>query len=199
MTLTVCFHGAESTGKSVLAARLARLRGWPWVPEYGRAYAEAHGTTFAMADLLAIAAGQDAAMRQAVATGPPVLLLDTDPLMTAAWAEMLFGEAPAELMAYPKADLYLLFEADTPWVEDGTRLFGTAAERARFAALAEAMLVRAGVRWQRIGGDWAERERQAVAAIEAASGLVRTEQQGPETDEHRTGHAVEQALRRGPA
>ena len=69
-------------------------------------------------------------MRAAAAARPPVLLLDTDPLMTAAWAEMLFGTVPDALFAYPKADLYLLFAADTPWIEDGTRLFGTAAEKA---------------------------------------------------------------------
>ena len=176
VTLTVCFHGAESTGKSVLAERLSRRHGWPWVPEYGRTYAEAHGTDFTMADLLAIARGQDAAMRAAAAGGPAVLLLDTDPLMTAVWAEMLFGEVPAGLMGYPRADLYLLFAADTPWVGDGTRLFGTPAARARFAAAAEAVLVRAGVRWQRIDGDWAARESQVLAAIAAVSGPVRAQE-----------------------
>ena len=45
-----------------------------------------------------------------------------------------------------------------PWIADGTRFFGTAELRARFAAVAEAMLVRAGVPFVRIGGDWAERE-----------------------------------------
>lgn len=165
--LTVCFHGAESTGKSVLAEQLHRTRGWVWVPEYGRAYAETHGTAFTLADLLAIAAGQEAARLAAAALDPPVLLLDTDPLMTAAWAEMLFGTAPAELLAYPKADRYLLFAADTPWQADGTRLFGTPESRARFAAVAEAMLVRTGVRWQRVSGDWAERERQVLAAVQA--------------------------------
>lgn len=168
VTLTVCFHGAESTGKSVLADKLAQDRGWTWVPEYGRAYAETHGTAFTMADLLAIARGQDAAMRAAAAAGPAVLLLDTDPLMTAVWAEMLFGTVPDELLGYPRADLYLLFAADTPWVEDGTRLFGTPAARARFAAAAEAVLVRTGVCWQRVSGDWRGREAQVVAAVEGA-------------------------------
>lgn len=168
--LTVCFHGAESTGKSVLAGQLQRAHGWPWVPEYGRAYAEAHGIAFTMADLLAIARGQDAAMRAAAVARPPVLVLDTDPLMTAAWAQMLFGTVPGELLGYPKADLYLLFDADTPWQDDGTRLFGSAAERGRFAALAEAQLVRAGVRWERVGGDWAARAAQVRDAIARALG-----------------------------
>jgi nicotinamide mononucleotide transporter len=66
----VCFHGAESTGKSVLAERLRRRFGWPWVPEYGRAYAERHGTHFTMDDLLAMAEGQNAAMLAPVTRRP---------------------------------------------------------------------------------------------------------------------------------
>ena len=44
------------------------------------------------------------------------------------------------------------------WVADGTRLFGTMEERKRFAATAEAMLVRAQVRYERVSGSWAKRE-----------------------------------------
>lgn len=166
--IRLCLHGAESTGKSVLAAKLSADLGVPWVPEYGREYAEMHGTDFTMDDLLAMAKGQDAAMRAAAAARPAVLLLDTDALMTAAWAEMLFGTVPAELLAYEKAEHYLLFAADTPWLADGTRFFGTAELRARFAAVAEDMLVRAGVPFTRIGGDWAAREAQVRAIIAAA-------------------------------
>ena len=63
-----------------------------------------------------------------------------------------------------KAERYLLFAPDVPWVADGTRFFGTAQARARFAALAEAMLVQAGVPFTRIVGDWQERE-QAVQDV----------------------------------
>lgn len=163
--IRICFHGAESTGKSVLADKLARELGLPWVPEYGRTYCEEHGTDLTMADLLAIAEGQQAAVAAASAGHPPLLLLDTDQLMTAAWAEMLFGHVPDALLAYPKADLYLLFSADVPWVEDGTRLFGQTPQRARFAQLAEEVLVRAGVPWRRIAGNWDEREAAVRAVI----------------------------------
>ena len=37
--IRICFHGAESTGKSVLAMKLNRELGVPWVPEFGRAAA----------------------------------------------------------------------------------------------------------------------------------------------------------------
>ena len=159
----LCFHGAESTGKSAMAARL----GFPWVGEYGRTYCEERGMDLRMADLLAIAKGQDAAMRSAAASEPELLILDTDPLMTAAWAQMLFGEVPDELMQYTKADLYLLFEPDVPWKADGTRLFGSADARAEFAATAEAMLAKAEVPNLRICGSWDERESQVRAAIAA--------------------------------
>jgi len=165
----VCFHGAESTGKSVLAEKLAAELRLPWVPEYGREYAETFGTQFTLHDLLAIAEAHEVRVRQLEGQGAGLALLDTDPLMTAAWAEMLFGTVPPELLAYPKADLYLLFEADVPWIEDGTRFFGSTAERARFAAVAEDMLVRTGVPYKRIGGTWAEREaqvRQVLAELQ---------------------------------
>lgn len=160
--IRICFHGAESTGKSVLATRL----GYPWVPEYGRAYCEERGTALSMDDLLAIAEGQDAAMRAAAADDPGVLILDTDPLMTAAWARMLFGEVPQVLLEYEKAEHYLLFEPDVPWIADGTRFFGTAPERARFAALSEQVLIEAGVPFERIGGGWEQREAKVRSAIE---------------------------------
>jgi NadR type nicotinamide-nucleotide adenylyltransferase len=165
--IRVCLHGAESTGKSTLAKKLAAHFECPAVAEYGRTYAEAHGTEFTLADLLAIAREQDRLMREAAAQRPALLLLDTDPLMTAAWAEMLFETVPDELLAYEKAEHYLLFSPDVPWIADGTRLFGTDAERARFAAIAEDMLRRAGAAYTFIAGDWAERERAAVSAIEA--------------------------------
>lgn len=162
----ICFHGAESTGKSELARKLHAEFGWPVVREYGRAYCEERGTDLTMADLLAIAEGQDAAMRAAAASDPPLLILDTDSLMTAAWAQMLFGEVPEVLMGYARAERYLLFSPDVPWVCDGTRFFGPAERRTRFAAVAEEMLVRAGVPFERISGDWDARRLQVIAAIE---------------------------------
>ena len=159
MTYTVCFHGAESTGKSVLAEQLSRELGLPWVPEYGRTYCEERGTDLTMDDLLAIAEGQAAATRAALAHRPAMLILDTDQLMTAAWAEMLFGEVPSALLSYPRADLYLRFAADVPWVADGTRFFGEDAQRRHFAELAQDILERTGVRWLPVEGTWEERTR----------------------------------------
>ena len=172
--IQICFHGAESTGKSELARALSARFGHPWVPEYGREYCEAKfartaSTDLTMDDLLAIADGQNRASRTAAAANPPILLLDTDPLMTAAWAQMLFGDVPPALLAYPKAHRYLLFAPDVPWVADGSRFFGRTEERARFAAVAQAILVRARVSFTHIAGDWQARESAVLAAIERAT------------------------------
>lgn len=168
--IRVCFHGAESTGKSTLAAKLAEGWNCPLVAEYGRTYAETVSTEFTREALLTIAAEQDRLAREVALGGAPLVLLDTDPLMTAAWARMLFGETAPELLAYPKADLYLLFAPDVPWVYDDTRFFGLHEAREEFSQVAENLLVEAGVNWRRIEGDWAQREAAARAAVEEALG-----------------------------
>lgn len=170
---TICLHGPESTGKSTLAPLLATHFGGQWVPEYGRTYTEEHGTGWTMADLVAIAEGHDAATRAAVAKGPSPVILDTDPLMTEAWAEMLYGRHDPWFDAWTgTADLYLLFDIDLPWVADGIRVFDTAAEQRRFFDISRAVLERRGVRWALVRGEGEARYRGAVAAIETASRKV---------------------------
>ena len=170
MTLrSVCLHGPESTGKSTVGPRLARHFGSPYVAEYGRTYAEERGTDFTMADLVAIAEGHDRAARAAVAAGPHPAILDTDPLMTAAWAMMLFGRRDPWFDAWRgTADLYLFLDTDLPWVADGTRLFGTVTERARFRAAAMAELTRRDLPFVVVRGQGEARYDAARAAIEAA-------------------------------
>jgi NadR type nicotinamide-nucleotide adenylyltransferase len=166
---TICLHGPESTGKSTVAPRLAEALGGQWVAEYGRSYTEANGTVWTMADLIAIAEGHDKAARAAVAAGPLPVILDTDPLMTEAWAEMLYGRHDAWFDRWNNlADFYLLFDIDLPWVADGTRMFGTAVLRQRFFDLSRAILDRRGVRWAMVSGEGEARYANALAAIEAA-------------------------------
>jgi len=170
MTLrTICLHGPESTGKSSIAARLAEhLRGHV-VEEYGREYAEARGVDFTMHDLLEIAKTHDAGVRTMLAAGMEPLVLDTDPLMTAAWAEMLFGERDPWFDAWRGvADFYLLFDIDLPWVADGTRLFGTPEARQRFFDVSKAELNRRGVRWALVSGQGEARWESALRAVDEA-------------------------------
>ena len=165
---TVCLHGPESTGKSTLAPKLAAHFGSALVEEYGRTYCEQHGLDLTMADLVAIGATHDAMIADALArcTVSP-LILDTDPLMTAVWADMLFGRRDPWFDAWAGvADLYLFLDSDVPWVDDGTRFFGSAAERKRFRDLALAELERRGVSYVVIDGPLAGRLARAVGVIE---------------------------------
>ncbi|NCF82389.1 MAG: AAA family ATPase, partial [Proteobacteria bacterium] len=102
--------------------------------------------------------------------GGPVLIEDTDPLLTAVWAQMLLGERVPELEARPMADMYLLLDADVPFVQDGIRYFADGGGRRRFQGLCEEMLERPRsgftARYERITGGWDERDRQAQAAVE---------------------------------
>jgi NadR type nicotinamide-nucleotide adenylyltransferase len=164
---TVCLHGAESTGKTTLAGALASETGALTVGEYGRSHCEAHREPLTLDDLLLIGRAQQAMIAAAAPYAGPLLIADTDALMTAAWCEILLGERPAELMQAPKADLYLLLEPDLPWVDDGTRFFADPAERHRFAMIVEQVLADAGVPFVRISGQGNERRAAARAAIGA--------------------------------
>lgn len=164
---TICLHGAESTGKTTLAAALAAETGALTVGEYGRSHCEAHRQPLTLENLLLIGRAQQAMTAAVRDWAGPLLLVDTDALMTAAWCEMLLGERPEELMQAPKADLYLLLEPDLPWVDDGTRFFSAAEDRHRFAKLVEQVLHDAGVPFVRISGHGETRLAAARAAIGA--------------------------------
>jgi NadR type nicotinamide-nucleotide adenylyltransferase len=165
---TICLHGPESTGKSTIAPRLADHFGGMVVDEYGREYAEARGIDFTMRDLIEIARIHDAGTQMLLAEGIAPLILDTDPLMTAVWADMLFGERDPFFDKWSGvADFYLLFDIDLPWVADGTRMFGTIEQRRKFFDLSKAELVRRGVPWALVTGQGEARWERAVTAIEA--------------------------------
>jgi NadR type nicotinamide-nucleotide adenylyltransferase len=163
----VVTFGAESTGKSSLAERLAGWLGGPVVPEYGRAHEAVRGDRPWSASELIELARRHEAHRAAIAPwAGPVLIEDTDPLLTAVWARMLLGDWVPELEARPRADLYLLMGVDVPFVQDGIRYFQDGGGRRRFTALCEEVLERTGAQVERITGSWDQREAQAMAAVE---------------------------------
>lgn len=162
----ICLHGPESTGKSTLGTRLAAHLGCEVVPEYGRAYCEAHGTDIGMAELVHIAEQQDAMNRAAAAREGAVVLFDTDPLITAVWAEMMFETRDPWFDAFTGyADLYLLLDIDLPFVDDGLRVYAKPEERRHFFDLCKAELDRRGVEYVLIRGEGEARFAAALAAI----------------------------------
>jgi len=163
---TICLHGPESVGKTVLARQLADHFDTLLMPEYGRTWCEAFGTDLVMDDLLAIARTHVAMTESLKRRCNRRLIADTDPLMTAVWADMLFGERDPWFDAWDEpADLYLLLDMDLPWIDDGTRFFGSAELRRKFFDLSRAELDRRGVPWALVSGQGEARLENAIAAI----------------------------------
>ncbi|HXG80431.1 MAG TPA: AAA family ATPase [Sphingomicrobium sp.] len=165
--LTICLHGVESVGKSVLAERLAAHYGTIVVPEYGRVHCEVYGTDCREQDLLLIGQAQQAMIEAARPWCNRRLIVDTDSLMTAAWSQMMIGYAPDELICAPKADLYLMLDIDAPFIDDGTRVYREPEQRAKFHRVARQVLAVARAPTVDISGSWDERFETACAAIDS--------------------------------
>ena len=161
----IVVHGAESTGKTTLGRELASAYGALFLPEFGRTWCEIYGTDCSADDLIEIGEYQQRNIDEAL-DDRPIVISDTDSLMTAAWAEMMLGSIPRELLGARKADLYLHCAIDVPFVDDGLRIFGNPAERRRFDLIARQVLNEARVPVVEVHGDWPQRLAIASAAVE---------------------------------
>lgn len=169
---TICVAGAESTGKSWLAGKVAAHFGVTPVTEYARAYCATHGNDLSMADLRHVGEVQDSNIRNMLREtrhhGGQWVVADTDAIVTSVWAQM--GGAPVDPWFggdLVECDLYLVTENDLPWVDDGVRIQTAQSERDRFRVALIAEIERRGLRWAAVGGHGEARLAHALAAIEA--------------------------------
>ena len=153
-----------------MAVELGVHLGCEVVPEFGRIYCEAHGTDSSMADLLIIGQQQAEMTRNARLRAVDWTILDTDPVTTAAWAQMIFGRQHDWFLRFAEmADLYLLMEIDLPWVADGLRLYAAPAEQRRFFDICRNELERRNLNYALINGRGMERFHLAVSTISTLS------------------------------
>lgn len=125
----VVLAGAESAGKTTLAAQLAQSFGTVWVPEVGRSYWEGRrhlvDQSWTSDEFRRIAVAQqrlDHDLGRSAING--VVIGDTDGLVTAVWHERYLGHVDPVLDALAAEhvpDLYLVCAPDFGWVQDGTR------------------------------------------------------------------------------
>jgi NadR type nicotinamide-nucleotide adenylyltransferase len=164
----VVLTGSECTGKTTLAAELARHYGAVWLPEYVRGYAESKGAPLDAGDVEPIARGQIAAQDAALERARQLLLLDTDLLSTVVYAEHYYGSCPdwiSDLAVARRGDLYLLCDIDMPWTADPQR--DRPDSREAMQALFHRALTSRGFRFVEIRGDRLERFRAARVTIDA--------------------------------
>ena len=168
----VCLVGAESTGKTTLAAALAAHYGTAWVPEYGRDYSEVKLTrgeydTWTSAEFTQIAAEQCRREDEAASASNGLLICDTDAFATSIWHRRYLGERSLVVEALAdsyRPDLYLLTDVSIPFVQDGTRDGEQIREWMHNTFVAE--LAAQGRPYSTIAGTPDERLTRAVAAID---------------------------------
>lgn len=161
----IVLAGAESTGKSTLAGQLAAHFRTRHVPEYGRVYDAWRDAAWTPRSFDEIEAGHQAMRRAIAPMAGPLLIEDTDELVTRVWEHALTGAAAARPRPAQLADLYLLLDTDLPWVDDGVRYQSASTARNAFQAAVERELHDAGVHWRRVTGSGPDRLHNAITAI----------------------------------
>lgn len=101
----------------------------------------------------------------------PLVICDTEALTTMLWSDLLYGTTPDELRREAERRcrgyaLYLLLDIDVPFAPDPQRCFPDPADREKCMRVWRGALERRGLPFVLIRGDWAARERAAVAAVE---------------------------------
>ena len=167
----IAIIGAESTGKTMLAAALAARvtaatgLSCALVSEYLREWCEREARTPRADEQRAIATEQQRRI-DAATTTHAVVVADTTPLMTAVYSQLLFNDhslLPLALASQRRVSLTLLTAVDLPWVPDGLHRDGAQVRQPVDQAL-RARLVEAGLSWSVVGGAGAARLEQAFYA-----------------------------------
>jgi nicotinamide riboside kinase len=170
--LCIALLGAESTGKTTLAAalapRLAQDTGLRvvWVPELLRGWCDHAGRTPRAHEQASILRGQHERIA-AAAAAHDVVICDTTALMTAVYSRIVFGDRTLDAHAvdlHRRMDLTLLTAIDLPWVADGQQRDGPQVRVPVDTALRE-LLIDNGLPWSLVAGRGAARLEAAVDAV----------------------------------
>jgi NadR type nicotinamide-nucleotide adenylyltransferase len=164
----VALLGGESSGKTTLAAELARHFGTAWVPEFGRELWEQKCGRLDEEDMPLIAKTQIAREAAAARGANRFLFCDSTPLTTLFYTAEMFQSVPASLSdaAGRRYDLTILCAPDFPFVQDGTRR--DAAFRARQHAWYLAEFAQRGIAYLDCSGPLAARVERVARTLGVA-------------------------------
>jgi nicotinamide riboside kinase len=205
--LRVGIVGAESTGKTTLAAALPAALSAAlspvtglrvaWVPEALRGWCERAGRTPLEHEQASILRLQQDHI-EAAAAAHDVVVCDTTPLMTAVYSRIVFGDRSLDARAaelHARCALTLLTALDLPWVPDGLQREGPHVQRPVDDALRELLQAHA-LAFTVVAGSGRERLDAAVGAIlpllDRGAGVAKgpglfTRLQGPQGTTRRAG------------
>jgi NadR type nicotinamide-nucleotide adenylyltransferase len=165
----IAILGAESSGKSTLAAALAAHYRTLWVPEYLREFVDVHGRIPEEAEQLGIAVTQLQREAAAGAAANVFLFCDTTPLITALYSEFYWGRVPSQLDALAREHDYALTVVtapDGPWVADGL-MRESATVREQIHAKLLRRLDESGIAYRLLAGSLRERVAEMRQLLDA--------------------------------
>ncbi len=179
-TRKIVVIGPESTGKSTLCQQLAEHYNTTWCPEYAREYLLKHGMDYSYDDLLTIAKGQIALEEKSLSylkslqssRKSRLFFIDTDMYVMKVWCEFVFGKCHPFIIdeiKKRKYDLYLLYNVDLPWVKDELREYPDIERRQKLYNIYKTIMTNQTVPWVDINGNYAERLKKAVTAVDQLS------------------------------
>ena len=171
--MRIALLGAESTGKTQLAAELAvhlgsRGTSVAVIPEVLREWCEREGRTPRPEEQMPIAQEQERRV-DAAARASEIVIADTTALMVAIYSAMLFEDGALYRFALERQSGYdatLVTGLDLPWVADGLQRDGPHV-REPVDALVRDALAGAGIGFRVIYGSGTERLSNALCAIDS--------------------------------
>ena len=161
----LCFYGAESTGKSTMAIKMAEKYNTIFVPEVAREMITSND--FTVDDIVKIGTTHFERIVQATHHANKILFCDTDVLTTQIYSQHYLHVIPEilfDLEAKMTYDHYFLFDIDVPWVADGMRDLGSQREKMHII-FKDALLTR-NIGFVDVKGSWHQREKIISDAIE---------------------------------
>jgi HTH-type transcriptional repressor of NAD biosynthesis genes len=161
----ICFYGPESTGKSFMAAHMAKKYHTEFVPEVARELIVTNN--FTQDDIIRIGIAHDQRITEKLKTANKLLFCDTDAITTQIYSEYYLKVVPPllyELEVKTRFDLYFLMDIDVPWIADGLRDLGDQREQ-MLAIFREALEVRK-IKYVLVSGGWEQREHIIVREID---------------------------------
>jgi HTH-type transcriptional repressor of NAD biosynthesis genes len=163
----VCLLGPECTGKSTLAANLAKHYSSCYVGECARVLRDMQ-RQIEPGDVQRVARAQLASELTLARRANRVLFLDTDLLAVQFWSERRFGMCPEWICQEARRrqyDLYLVTDVDVPFV--GEQRYDRPEERRAFLQRCLDTLEARGLDYVRLSGAWVRRFEQAVTEVDA--------------------------------
>ena len=172
----VAILGAESSGKSTLAAALAVHYGTVWVPEYLREFVETEARVPDESDQFGIALTQMAREDASAQVATRLLFCDTTPMMTALYSRWYWGRVDARLALLERRHDYaltLVTAPDCPWEADGLQRASEQVRQTIYEQVLQ-MLDERDIAYLLVTGELAQRVQQVARYLGQKSNCADT-------------------------